>query len=596
MESVKEKTIDITTGTQLSLLKWFWRQYLQRFLTLLLLALIFMTIEGSMIGLLSYSVKSLFDDVLFAESLQNIYLVGVVIFSIFSVRALSGLIQRLLVASVAQKVAKNLQSDLVSHLLSLDMEFFFKNAPGLLIERVRVDTQKIVEMGATVVMTLGRDGVSLFSLVAVAVYIDWKWALIAFIGAPLLIFPVLILQNWIRKIALRSRNADADNTTRLDEIFHGVKSIKLNEMEKIEWKRLDAILNRARRLKYKMESGMSGMPALIDLVAAFGFLAVMIFGASEIVSGEKSVGEFMSFFTAMALLFEPLRRLSNISGSAQVAIASIDKVHVIFNEVPKIVNSNVAISVAGLSKTLDIKFQDVSCSYGAQEVLSGINLHCEPGKITAIVGASGAGKTTLINMIPRLIDPTKGKLLIGDVDVRLINLRELRSLISIVSQENSLFDDTVLANIVMGQSSYSQSKLEEVLADSFVSEFLSNLDEGLNYRVGPRGEHLSGGQRQRVLIARALLRDKPILILDEPTSALDSKSEKMVEAALRRLSAGRTTIVVAHRISTIVNAEKISVLKSGQIVEHGTHQDLLLRGNYYPELVKSQLIEKNGSK
>ena len=215
MESAKEKTIDITTGTQLSLLKWFWRQYLQRFITLLLLALIFMTIEGSMIGLLSYSVKSLFDDVLFAESLQNIYLVGVVIFSIFSVRALSGLIQRLLVASVAQKVAKNLQSDLVSHLLSLDMEFFFKNAPGLLIERVRVDTQKIVEMGATVVMTLGRDGVSLFSLVAVAVYIDWKWALIAFVGAPLLIFPVLILQNWIRKIALRSRNADADNTSLL---------------------------------------------------------------------------------------------------------------------------------------------------------------------------------------------------------------------------------------------------------------------------------------------------------------------------------------------------------------------------------------------
>ena len=574
------------------LLKWFWKNFVKSSFYLLIIALLFMTVEGSMMGLLSYSVKVLFDKVFVSGQAEDIWTVALVIFLIFSVRAISGFTQRAIVSFVGQRIVARLQSELVTHMLKLDSNFFYKNAPGLLIERVRGDSQKIIEMLSLVIMTVGRDGVALISLISVSIFIDWKWALIAFVGAPVLLVPVLVLQSWIRIIALKSRNVDADNTTRLDEIFHGINAIKLNEIENNEILKLTKILSLAKRIKFKMEVGVAGMPAIIDIVAAFGFFAVMIFGGSEILSGEKSVGEFMSFFTAMALIFEPLRRLSNVSGSAQVALASVDKLFNIFMQKPEIEDSSATVSLNVAEVELDIVFDRVSFAYGENSILSDISFRCKPGKFLAIVGASGSGKTTILNMIPRLFDPSHGTIFIGGLDIRRLKIKQLRNLISVVSQESGLFDDTIRANIVMGIKLQNDSELDQVLQDSFSDEFLRKLPQGLDTLVGPRGVNLSGGQRQRILIARALFRNKPILLLDEPTSALDSRSERLIQKALKRLSIGRTTIVVAHRISTIIDANRILVLNSGKLIEQGTHEELLKTGSYYPDLVKSQLYKR----
>ena len=576
-----------------TLISWFMRQYVKPYSGVLFFALIFMTVEGSMMGILSYSVKMLFDNVFMSGSNDDTLFVGFFIFLIFSLRALSGFVQRLLLSSAGQKISKKVQYNIVIHMLNLGNDFFSKNAPGLLIERVRGDTQKIVEMLSLVLMTIGRDGVAFVSLIMVAVIIDWTWALLAFVGAPLLIIPILILQKWIRLTAMKSRNADGENTTQLDEIFHGINAIKLNNAEVFESKRFEKVLEVTRKIKFRMESGMAGMPAIIDLVAAFGFFAVMVFGGREIISGQKTVGEFMSFFTAMALIFEPLRRLSNVAGCSQVAMASLDKLYCIFSENSTITQLEAPTPITQISSKLNISFENVSFYYGKKSILSDISFKCDPGKLLAIVGASGAGKTTILNLIPRLIDPSTGNIFIGGIDTKMLGLKELRNLISVVSQESSLFDNTIRSNIIMGSKLKSDSELNEVLSDSFVEEFLPNFPNGLDTHVGPRGANISGGQRQRILIARALFRDKPILILDEPTSSLDSKSEKVIESALDKLAYGRTTIVVAHRLSTIMNADRILVLKSGVIVEVGSHKELLSNGSYYRELVNSQLFEKN---
>ena len=592
MENKSTLSDEIETNKS-TLISWFMRQYVKPYSGVLFFALIFMTVEGSMMGLLSYSVKILFDNVFMSGSSEDTFFVGFVIFFIFSLRALSGFAQRLLLSNVGQKISKKVQYNIVTHMLNLSNDFFYKNSPGLLIERVRGDTQKIIEMLSLVLMTIGRDGVAFISLIMVAVIIDWTWALLAFVGAPLLIIPILILQKWIRLSATKSRNADGENTTQLDEIFHGISAIKLNNAEVFESKRFEKVLESARKIKFRMESGMAGMPAIIDLVAAFGFFAVMVFGGGEIISGQKTVGEFMSFFTAMALIFEPLRRLSNIAGCSQVALASMDKLYCIFSQDSTIIELDTPTPITQISPKLDISFENVSFYYGNKSILSDISFKCDPGKLLAIVGESGAGKTTILNLIPRLIDPSSGNILIGGIDTKMLGLKKLRNLISVVSQESSLFDNTIRANIIMGSTLKSESELTEVLLDSFVKEFLPNLPNGLDTHVGPRGANISGGQRQRILIARALFRDKPILILDEPTSSLDSKSEKVIESALDKLAHGRTTIVVAHKLSTIMNADRILVLKSGAIVEEGSHKELLSNGSYYCELVNSQLFEKN---
>ena len=574
------------------LFKWFWSLYVREHFGLLFTALIFMSIEGSMLGLLSYSIKFLFDNVLVSKDTSSILIVAVVIFSIFSIRAIAGFVHRLLTVNVCQKIIKVIQDRMVAHLLNMDVGFHQKNSPGTLMDRVRADSKALSESVGEAFMTVGRDGFSLISLLAVVFFIDWKWSLIAFLGIPFLVLPILLLQGLIRSRAGENRDYESKANVRLDEIFHGITDIKLNRAEGRERNKFFDILQLTHKVRLRLEAGMAGIPAMIDVIAAIGFLAVMVFGAIDITSGSKTIGEFMSFFTAMALIFEPLRRLSNVSGNIQVAMASLERVFKIFEEKSSIVFPTLS-SVEKKFDKIGIEFDSVHFSYEDKKVLENITFGIEEGTSNAIVGYSGSGKTTLFNLITRLIDPSSGLIKLNGINIKDFCLNDLRSLISVVRQDGMVFDETILENIRFGKPTATDGEIREAAKMAYVDEFTNELKDGLNTVVGPRGSTLSGGQRQRISIARAFLRKSPLLLLDEPTSALDSKSEELIQKSLSNLAKHSTTITIAHRLSTIVDSDKVLVLDNGKIVGQGKHSKLLLENSLYSNLFKSQVEKKN---
>ena len=574
------------------LFKWFWTLYVREHFALLFIALIFMSIEGSMLGLLSYSIKFLFDNVLVSKDTSSILIVAVVIFSIFSIRAIAGFVHRLLTVNVCQKIIKVIQDRMVAHLLNMDVGFHQKNSPGILMDRVRADSKALSESVGEAFMTVGRDGFSLISLLAVVFFIDWKWSLIAFLGIPFLVLPILLLQGLVRSRAGENRDYESKANVRLDEIFHGITDIKLNRAEGRERNKFFDILQLTHKVRLRLEAGMAGIPAMIDVIAAIGFLAVMVFGAIDITSGSKTIGEFMSFFTAMALIFEPLRRLSNVSGNIQVAMASLERVFKIFEEKSSIVFPTLS-SVEKKFDKIGIEFDSVHFSYEDKKVLENITFGIEEGTSNAIVGYSGSGKTTLFNLITRLIDPSSGLIKLNGINIKDFCLNDLRSLISVVRQDGMVFDETILENIRFGKPTASDGEIREAAKMAYVDEFTNELKDGLNTVVGPRGSTLSGGQRQRISIARAFLRASPLLLLDEPTSALDSKSEELIQKSLSNLAKHSTTITIAHRLSTIVDSDKVLVLDNGKIVGQGKHSKLLLENSLYSNLFKSQVEKKN---
>jgi subfamily B ATP-binding cassette protein MsbA len=568
--------------------RWLWRDYFRSHLGWVLLAVLLMSLEGASLGLMSYMVGPMFDDVFVAGNEAAIYWVGGAIFGIFVLRATSGFGQRVIMAAVGQWATAAMQSDLVRHMMRLDSVFFQDNAPGALIERVRGDTLAIQVAWSAIFTSLGRDIVSLIALLGVALSIDWLWTLIAIAGIPVLVIPVAILQKLIHTATRHARQTAALISTRLDEIFHGINPIKLNTLEKQQDARFSQTVNAYVKAQIRSEAGQAGVPAMMDLVAGIGFLGVLVYGGFQIIEGHKTIGEFMSFFTSMALIFEPLRRLGNISGLWQAALASLERLYAIFQEKPGILSPANPIKAPGRADTGDLVLRDVRFAYGDQAVLNGISLLAENGKTTALVGASGAGKSTIFNVLTRLVEPQSGSVTIGDQAIDQMALDDLRGLFSVVTQDAALFDETLRENILLSRPDAGEAALNAAADAAFVSDFAKGLAQGLDTPAGPRGSNLSGGQRQRVAIARAVLRDAPVLLLDEPTSALDAQSEAAVQKALDALSKGRTTLVIAHRLATILHADKIIVMDQGRVVDEGRHDELLARGGLYASLYKLQ--------
>ncbi len=576
----------MSEATQLT--RWLWRDYLRRHIWLIALAVALMAVEGSMLGLLSYIIRPMFDQVFIAGDRAAITWVGLAVFGIFIARAIAGFGQRVLMMTVGQRVSAALQSDLVRHMLRLDSIWFQDNSPGTLIERVRGDTMAASTIWATVFSALGRDVVALVSLFAVALSIDWLWTLIAVAGAPVLMGPMVLLQRWVRRSARRARESAARIAMRLDETFHGIDTIKLNAIEAREAGRFAGDLDGFVDAQIRAEAGQAGIPAMMDIVAGIGFFGVLTYGGLQIIEGEKTVGEFMSFFTAMALVFEPLRRIGNVSGAWAAAQASLERIHGVFREQPTILSPAKPARLEVPADRADIVFDDVRFAYGDQPVLRGASFTAAAGQTTALVGASGAGKSTVFRVLARLADPQGGRVTVGGRDVIGLDLNALRSLFAVVTQDAQLFDETVRDNILLGGD---DARLDDVVEAAHVADFLPKLAHGIATAAGPRGSGLSGGQRQRVAIARALLRDAPILLLDEATSALDAASEAVVQEALERLSKDRTTLVIAHRLATIRQADKIVVMDHGRVVDEGRHDDLIARGGIYADLYRLQFSE-----
>jgi ATP-binding cassette subfamily B protein/subfamily B ATP-binding cassette protein MsbA len=554
------------------------------------LAFLVMMIEGSTLGLLSYMLEPLFD-VVFAEGGSDALVwVGVAILGLFVLRAITSIIGRWLLTYVNQHSAGAMQVDLVRHLLTLDASFFQDHSPGKLIERVQGDTMAAQGAAVLVIGGVGRDLVSLIGLFVVAILIDPWWTAAALIGAPLLLLPAYVLRRYLRRKAMLTREQSGLRATRLDEIFHGIQAVKLNRMEDYQASRFQKIVQTILRAQVKTSLGRAAMPALVDVVTGLGFFAVLMLGGTEVASGERTTGEFMSFFTAMALTFQPIRRLSDLAGQWQVAEASLERIFTLFDTRPS--GTRPAQSRAHPAPGApEIRFENVSFTYPDRPVLDNLSFTAEAGKVTALVGSSGAGKSTVFQLIAALGEPQSGRILVGGVDVQELSLFDQRAMLASVSQDSALFDETLRENLLLGRTDHDPARLAQVLEDAEVAAFVSALPLGLETPVGTRGSALSGGQRQRVAIARALLADAPVLLLDEATSALDTRTEAAVSAALSRAQTDRTTLVIAHRLSTVKGADKIIVLDRGRLIEEGSHDELMARRGLYAQLQEAQLRE-----
>ena len=569
------------------LFKWIWSDYLKKYKLLIILVVLLMAVEGSTFGLLSYFIEPMFDQVFAKGDYGAIKWVGLSVAGIFILRAFSAFFNKLITTYIGQNVIATLQKNLLSHLLTFNPTFFQKNSPGSLIERVRGDTAAIERVWATVLAGSFRDLIAVFSLLIVAISIDPLWALIALLGAPLLIIPVFFLRVLIQKTTRNSRSAAADVATRLDEIFHGISSIKLISGEQREYSKFSNRLDKFVKNSIFSEAGIAAVPSLMDIIAGIGFVGVLTYGGYQIIEGTKTIGEFMSFFTAIALLFEPVRRLGTIAGAWQAVFTNLERLRNIFDLSTEIISPE-----KNNSKKADfnqmIDFENLSLTINGKKILNNVSFSAFPGKTTALVGPSGAGKTTLFNLLGRLIDPDHGNISIGDIAINQMDLNDLRENLSFVSQDSWLFDESIEENIKVGNPNASQAEFQDAVLAANAHDFIEEMPKKEKTPVGPRGSNLSGGQRQRIAIARAILRDTPILLLDEPTSALDNKAEKQVQNALSSLAAGRTTLIIAHKISAIKNASKIIVLNSGNIVGQGTHDELLLNCSVYQSLYQME--------
>lgn len=567
-------------------MRWLWKDYLRNHMGKLALAVLCMILEGSTLGAMAKLMEPMFDRVFVAGDSSMLLVVGFVLLGIFVLRAFTSVASKVLLTRISQRSAADMRIDLLDRMMQQDGAFHQTHPPGFLVQRVQSDVNAVGDVWRAVITGAGRDFIGLLVLLGVAISIDPVWALLACIGIPLMVLPAAFAQRFVRGRAREARDLGATLSTRLDEVFHGIVQIKLNALEAYQARQYRDITKTFVSTEVRAAFGGSAIPAMIDIISGIGFMAVILYGGSEIISGDKTIGEFMTFFTAMGFTFNPLRRLGAISGQWQIAAAALERIKELM-DAPLNLSSPDDPHPAP-TQSPDIELDNVTLSFGESKVLHGVSLIAKAGETTALVGASGAGKSTIFNLLTRLLDPNGGTVRIGGVATTAMAIPDLRMLFSVVSQEALLFDETLRENIVLGRTDVTDTALQTVLDAAFVSDFLPQLEHGLDTRVGPRGSALSGGQRQRVVIARALLRNTPVLLLDEATSALDAQSEQVVQDALDRLSEGRTTLVIAHRLSTIRGADKIIVMDRGRVVDQGTHEALLARGGIYADLYRLQ--------
>jgi ATP-binding cassette, subfamily B, bacterial MsbA len=527
-------------------------------------------------------VQPFVDRLIVAGERQMILLVPMMVIGIALFKGVSRFIQEYYIRTSGQLVVQAIRNQLFDHTIGLSMRFFTRTSTGNLMSRVLNDIGIMQTSVADVLVGIMRDGVSMLALIGVAFYTDWQMALIAFVVIPVTGLPASIIGRKIKNYSRRGQAALGTLTTVLEQAFSGIKVIKAfgaeaREQEKFHQENLGYYNFIRKVLKYVAFSA-----PVIELLAAFGAAGVLWLGLERVMKGEMTQGELFSVLTAVLMLYTPVKRLTRVHNQIQMAMGAAERVFEILDESPDVVD-------AEQPKRLDrvageVEFRDVCFAYENDLVLQDFSVSAAPGEVVALVGPSGAGKSTIAGLLMRFFDPVAGQILIDGIDIREISQTDLHRNMALVDQETFLFSGSVRDNIRYGRAAATDKEIEEVARLAYAEEFITELPEGFATEIGDRGLRLSGGQRQRICIARAFLRNAPILILDEATSALDTESESMVQRALGNLMTSRTTFVIAHRLSTIMNADKIVVLNDGRMVEQGSHSELLEKSGLYRRL------------
>lgn len=559
-----------------------------------IVAALCMVIVGATTAAQAKLVQPILDDIFMGKNYDALKWLPLAIMGVFFAKGAANYFQTILMNYIGLRIVANLRNRLYDQIQRQSLSFFTQHPTGLLMSRVTNDVNSMQSAASEAITSLIRDSFSIVFLVALIFYTDWKLAFLAMIVFPATIYPISRFGRMMRKVTTSSQETMGTLSSLLQETIAGTRIVKAFCMEKYESERFAEENERLFKLNMKSVSVSALSHPVMEFLGSIGIAAVIYYGGYNVMQGHSTVGTFTSFLAAALLLYEPVKRLTNINNTINQGIAGAERVFAIIDRVPEIQEKPGALELPSIRG--DIRLEHVDFAYETTPVLKDINLSIQSGEVIAFVGMSGGGKTSLVNLIPRFYDVNAGRIAIDGRDIRDVTLKSLRSQIAIVTQQTILFNDSVRNNIAYGDIERTEEDIQNAAKAANAHDFIVKLPQGYDSNIGELGTKLSGGEKQRISIARALLKNAPILILDEATSSLDTEAEIEVQEALDNLMKGRTTLVIAHRLSTIRNADRIIALVNGKIVEEGNHDTLMAKKGEYYRLYNLQFKEEgNGN-
>ena len=559
--------------------------YFKDYIPHFIFAIIGMGLASGGTAVSAYLVEPVLNKIFVEKNEKLLYILPCAIIAIYVIKNIGTFMQAYFTAYIGQDTIRRFREKMVANLLNLDMDFFNEFRTGELISRTTNDIDRIRSIVSSIIPELTRESVTIIGLLCVVVYQSPKLAFFALVVMPVAIYPISRLAKRMKKISKQSQEKTSDITSALSEIFTNIEIIKANNAQEYEHSRFVDENNKFFRLNLKSVKIEQLVSPLMETIGSIGVAAVIIIGGKDVIDGHINMGAFFSFLTALFMLYTPLKRIVNIYNKMQDAIAASERTFFLMDKVSEIKDGQ-----KELNEEINlIKFKGVHLSYGDKEVLKGINLEANKSEFVALVGSSGGGKSSLMNLLMRFYDVNGGEILINDTNLKDIKIHSLRQNIGLVTQRVYIFNDTVAKNVAYGRE-FNEDAVINALKLANAYEFVSKLDDGINTILNEFGTNLSGGQRQRIAIARALYQNPQILIFDEATSALDNESEKEITKAINNLRSKKIIFVIAHRLSTVENADKIAVLSDGKIIDSGSDEELSKRNEIYAKLKGKALV------